>query len=139
MSVEHIFNHVLDNVLNRDDSSRLKKALMNIGINDVASNAQIEEIKYDEKGKQLLIVAEANLLNLLSCYRRYRTMLGVPLTMVDWLHVTKQDFYIFRVENLDDYKNRLLSSNITTTINHSPTVTTPLRANYTPAEVFKRE
>jgi len=110
---------------------------MNIGINDVASlfalsNAQIEEIKYDEKGKPLLIVAEANMLKLLSCYRQYRTMLGTPLTMVDWLHVTKQDFDIFKVQNLDDYNNRLLLPNITTTVNHSPTVTKP-SSNFYPS------
>ena len=107
MSGEDIFNHILDHILNRDDSSRLKRALLNAGINDVASlfslsTTQIDETKYDEKVKSHLIVGGANLLKILSCYRRNRAILGQPLTMMDWLHVTKQDFDIFRVENLDD-------------------------------------
>ena len=99
------FNHVLDTVLRRDDSTPLKQALVAAGFTDIPllvslADDQIDDLK-DNKKK--LAPSDYNLVKLFIMFRKYRRLLGTPLiSNDDYAAVLRADYDRFRVDEIDD-------------------------------------
>ena len=101
------FQHVLDNVLGKDDSSPLKQAIVAEGFEDVFTmmtmdDTIIDTLVYDKSPTEINVAVsrgEKTLAKGIQAYVRYLIANGNPLSeAVDWMALTQQDFDLFRVK-----------------------------------------
>jgi hypothetical protein len=141
-----IFDHVMDNVLNRDDNSALKTTLMHRGYTDVPSavsmgDDEIDDLKSDTNKK--MSPGDMGLLKMLVKFNHFRILKNTSIVNpIDWLNVTKQEFDQFRV--VDIYEYRLLAAGQvpgTLPVGNAPATTlanTTAAALQKPADMFRR-
>ena len=95
------FNHVMDNVLEQDNSSRLKNALTTIGIVKILdlvamSPDRIDSLKAPGAASgdpQVdLIAGKKGLLVMLTGFVTYQHQQGNPIGPDDWFSITPDDF-----------------------------------------------
>ena len=133
------FDHIMDEVLGRDNESGLKKALLRERFHDVHSFCQItdeviRDLRYDTEADQNVPVAagDKGLLIAFIDYICYRNRIGEPIGDA-WHGVTAEEFDTFRVDPEYVGRNRTpafaLNHNLPTTGNDR---------KMTPVEMFKR-
>ena len=99
------FNYVMDTILDRDDSSRLKSCLKENGINDITSlislNGKLIDTLYYEDPTKAGVIIKPNLgdKNLIKCFLHYIKFLEHEGTPVNdrWTSLKDTDFDDFRV------------------------------------------
>ena len=100
------FQHVLDNVLSKDDSSPLKMAIVAEGIEDVFTmmtmdDTIIDTLVYDKSPTETNVAVnrgEKSLAKGIQAYVRYLIANGNPLSeAAEWMALTQQDFDLFHV------------------------------------------
>ena len=101
------FQHVLDNVLGKDDSSPLKQAIVAEGFEDVFTmmmmdDTIIDTLVYDKSPTEINVAVsrgEKTLAKGIQAYVRYLIANGNPLSeAAEWMALTQQDFDLFRVK-----------------------------------------
>ena len=137
------FNHVLDNVLGRDDSSPLKQSLLKENVQDIFDLCSMEEstinvLCYDKSPTETDVDVsrtDKTLLRIVITYVGYLRTSGTnALTQAtDWMALTQEDFDDFRITKYTPPLSQ--PSPIATS---STTATAPPSTKYTPAELFRR-
>jgi hypothetical protein len=94
------FDHVLDVILKRDDSTPLKRALLQQGYNDLLSDDVINSITHDDpKGKVdvPILKFEKALISAFPDFIIHRNNINNPVGS-DWKSITKEEFDDFRID-----------------------------------------
>ena len=138
---------MLDNVLGRDDSSPLKKALVGAGITDMFAlntldNDTIDDLVYDVSPTEKDVSinrGDKSLLWIFLDYVIHRVNKGDPIGD-DWTAVTAEDFDQFRIN--PQYGGQLRNPGPNQTSTSSTAAPTPSpstnTSKYSPVEVFRR-
>ena len=138
------FNHVLDNVFDKGDSSILKKSLKADGIEDILSLVTMEEegikaLKYNKSVSEKNLPIPKGDQGLIKCFIKFLSHChesGNPIGD-DWMSITQEDFDLFRtsVSAMPMASPPPASSPSTS----STSSTSPSRASvYSPAQIFRR-
>jgi hypothetical protein len=108
-----IFNHVLDNVLGRDDTSGLKMSLLKVGVHDIFDLCTIEEstidaLCYEKSPTEADLPISRNDKTLLRILKSFvghlRSNGSNPLSLgTDWTSMTQEEFDDFRVFQYRSY------------------------------------
>jgi hypothetical protein len=130
------FSHILDSVLEKDDSSPLKQALIAQGIEDMFSLVSIDEdtidsLVYDRSSTVVNVPvnrADKSMIKAFVHYVRHLQTTRSPLAQ-DWLNFTQEGFDEFRVS--PSYSPLSASVSLATT-------TAGPASRYTPVETFRR-
>ena len=131
------FTHILDNVLDRNDESPLKQALIAQGIDDLFSLCTIEEStinalvydRNDDERRLPVVRGDQGLLRTFLAYVRHARANGNPLSESgEWGAITQLDFNTYRV-------NSHVASESPHAANATAALATPLRS---PADFFRR-
>ena len=100
-----------------DGSGEICKTLKKNGLTQIEeifalSNDQIDDLSYKESSKKFtLTLAQRNMVRILSAFNTNHIRSGVPLKIMEWVHVTKDQFSEFRIiYNPADYLNPSTSS-----------------------------
>ena len=121
------YNHVMDNVLGKDDSSGLKKALVGAGIENVfdlvnVDKTTIDNLVYDKSDTETNVPVargDKNLVQVFQDFVIHRYSSSTPIGDA-WLKITPEDFDGFRMDL--DY---LVQQHNRSTVNSpGPTATT---------------
>ena len=133
-----VFNHILDNVLGRDDTSGLKMSLLKVGVQDIFDLCTIEEstidaLCYDKSPTEADFPISRNDKTLLRILKSFvghlRSSGSNPLSLgTDWTSMTQEEFDDFRVFQYRSYTPppsqpspaATSSSPMTTPPKHSP-------------------
>ena len=99
------FNHVLDVVLDRDDDSPLKIALLADNVTNIVDlvairGGQIDRLVFREPDGEIdidLFRGDKNLLATFLDYYRFREEQGNPIQDADWITLTEEEFADFRM------------------------------------------
>jgi hypothetical protein len=134
------YHHFLDNVLDRNDTSQLKQALLEHGVDDInslllLSDPDIENLEFTDTTNRIVKVrlADKRLLGILYTYILHRASSPTPIND-DWLLLTKLEFDTFRVDPINRPSNR-------NTTYPAPTVAPVIRMASTaspPADIFRK-
>ena len=141
------FTHVLDNVLERDDDSGLKKALLAAGVSDVCSlytldEATIDSLTYDDTANNLSDIAvvrgDKNLVRIFKDFVTVRNSSSTPIADDGWEDLTPAEFDAFRIDPTYQGQRSLLSVRTTSPTPQSSTSSNTPKQQTSPAENFKR-
>jgi hypothetical protein len=97
------FNHVLDNVLGRDDTSSLKLSLLDEGIDDIfdfitLTESNINTLVYEDPNKagSFLPVRKGDKM-LVKCFLSFDQHLASQSAPIDYVKLTQQEFDSYRI------------------------------------------
>jgi len=139
---QQAFNHVLDNVLGKDDTSPLKQSLASQGITNLFTflnidDATIQGLTHQRAANQAavpILRADKSLVKVFLDYHVHRNSTGNPIADADWTTITQADFDEFHMS--PDYAVTRGNGNIPPPPPVPAAPATMLR--YTPAELFRR-
>ena len=134
------FNHVLDNVLGRGDSSELKKALLAEGIENIFDLITIEDTTIDSltfkdtSNAGAPITIKKGDRNLLKCFGAYKRFLDEAAGDINYVLIMQEDFDQFRIGPA------CVASAAISTLSSPSRTSAPIisKPAPTPAENFKR-
>ena len=103
---QQVFNHILDVVLRRDDTSALKRSLIDGRYEDIfsvitMSDKDIDDLKEDKKQ---LAPGDRNLIKLFIAFTKFRIFKGNPFLDNDaFMAITKAEYDAFRLNYVPEY------------------------------------
>ena len=145
------FDHVLDNVFERNDTSGLKQALLRNGISDVITLADIDQatidgLTYDDTANNIngiaVVRGDKCLVTIFQDYVTARSngSYSTPIADDEWDQITQEDFDSFRISPMyRSRRNTLIVPHATGSVPPSAVVS-PIssKPRVSPAENFKR-
>jgi Reverse transcriptase (RNA-dependent DNA polymerase) len=142
----NVFDHLLDNVLNRYGSVDLKVALTQEGYEDVflllsLDDATIESLEYmdpDDSTKKVSIKkSDKGLLKTFRAFVNHRNVTGNPIKDEDWMKLTQTEFDDFRIDPAN-LPSSIASPTSALTSAPARNTSTASTNKYTMVELFRR-
>ena len=140
------FDYVLNDVLDRDDSSGLKKSLQENGINDILSllgidNFTVENLTYERSPTEPhhpVNRGDKSLIRAFISYVEYVRSNGNPLSSsTEWMALTHTEFDAYRVSHYIPLNGpNAPTPNVNVTASGAPIGVTPVK--YSKADIFRR-
>ena len=142
------FNYVMDIILDRDDSSRLKTCLKENGIDDITSllslnGKTIDALEYEDSTKTGVMIkpnkGDKNLIRVFLHYIIFLDLAGNPVKG-NWTSLKETDFDDFRVsaKYLIFLTSGILPGSTTPSVPLTTKSLTPTATPTTPAALFRR-
>ena len=99
---KEVFNHVLNVVLDRNDSSSLKTSLLKEGIADIfdlitITDDIIDNLNYKDSADNTLCAVRKGDKMLLRCFLAYHQLLEELTSAIDYKSITQADFDSYRI------------------------------------------
>jgi len=140
------FEHLLNVVFKRSDTTSLYRALDEGGFNDIPSIMSMDEGDIDglRDNKKRVIPGDMNLIKLFVQFIRYRQLLGTPIeSNEDVVKVTKGEFDRFRINGVVQYLELVAKANAATApTTPPPVITAPTNigggTSNKPIDLFRR-
>ena len=127
---QQVFDHIMDVVLRRDDTSALKKSLIDGRFEDIISvitmtDRDIDDLRDSEKK---LAPGDCNLIRLFIAFTQFRHLKGNSILDNDaFMAITKAEYDTFRLNHVDEYHRLVAQTNVvTSTVTAPPTLSPPM-------------
>ena len=136
---KNAFNHVMDNIIGRDDSTDVKKALVDQGIEDIFDLVTLDEsfidsITFKDGSKPpTMVQVKKGDRNMIKCFIAYKNLFDSNNIDIDYFSLTQDKFDDFRTSPSFTFKPNVAPPTLpskSSSPNQPPT--------FTKAEYFRR-